>query len=115
MARKIIITDVLKHPSGFFEVSAVFWLTAPANRIIPRPGATSVVSPITNPELTAITSGAVVEKVVGGQEGILPSGTSVADARGALVTRYNAEQNTLNASAAGANFIGNTWDGTTWT
>lgn len=113
MARKIIILDVAKQASGSFEVSAVFWLTAPANRIVPRPGAASAVPGATALELTAIQAGTVVEQ--SNATGAFPTGTNAATARAELVSRYNAQQAALDASAAGADFIGDFWDGTTWT
>lgn len=112
MARKIIITDANKG-GGDPYVRAVFWLTAPAFRTIPRPNLTSAVSDATALELTALQSGSVVEVLR--ESGQFPSGTSLANIQAGLVTAYNAEQTALNQTAPPILIIGKTWDGTTWT
>ncbi len=113
MARKIIVIDVQKQPSGDFEVTAAFWLTAPANRVITKPSTfTSAVVSATDPEKAALLAGTIVEQVV--RSGAVPSGTSVGATETGLVAAYNAAQTALTATAAGAQFIGLAWDGTVW-
>jgi len=113
MARKIIILDVAKQPSGDFEVRAAYWLTAPANRIVPLTAAAkSAVPDATQAELDALTAGTVVEHVFA--SGLLTSGTTVASVKTALQNKLTTDQAALDATAASAAFIGLAFDGTTW-
>lgn len=112
MARKIVIIDVVKQPNGDFNLSCVFWLTAPANRTIQKPGATSKVPDATAGELSSLAAGTVVEQFI--DSGLVPSGTSVATVKTTLQNLYNAAQTALNNTAALSNFILDNWDGSVW-
>jgi len=114
MAREIIILDFVVTGSTGYAVCA-FWLVAPANRIVPRPGFASEV-PSTAPfsltagETTALQNGTTVEQIyVSGQWSTLA--LIQADVQNA----YGVAQTKLTNSAFSTKLPGASWDGTTWT
>lgn len=114
MARKIIVLDVSKSASGDYSVRCAFWLTAPANRVVPKPASTtSMVVNATAPEIAAIVAGTIVEQIVN-DSGAFPAATTLASAQATLVTQYNAAQAALTATAAGVAAVGLAWDGSVW-
>lgn len=117
MAREIIVTGVQSQPDGSVVVSGVFWLIAPATRVIPLPNGKSILPPaasvptwgIQTAELSAIQAGTTVEQSF--TSGQLAAGTIQAT----LQAMYSAAQTALTNAAPASKWIGASWDGTTWT
>jgi len=119
MAREIIVTSVIKNPDNSVTVGGVYWLAAPTNRVIPRPGlvsqvplASAVTWGITTGELAALQAGTTVEQSF--SFGVA-AGVGAASIEASLQTDYATQQTALTNSAPGAKFVGASWDGTTWT
>jgi len=119
-ARQIIVLDIQKI-GGDTQVSGVFWLIAPANRVRPSPGAVSALPPvasvptwgITAGELASLQAGATIEQPF--TSGLFSAGTSIPNIESGLQALYTAAQAALNNAGPGAKFVGSSWDGTTWT
>lgn len=119
MARQIIVTtqDVTVAP-GVYVFQVVYWAAVPAARqtFYANAGATSQVTGLTAPELTAIQNGSVAEKAA--RFSILNNGQSLAALFPTIQTQLQAEfatwQAFVNASNPWVHF-GTSWDGTTWT
>lgn len=113
MTNQIIILNTNTQSNGDFSVSGVFWLVAPANRIVPVPMNSSQVPNVSATQLTLLQNGTLVE--VPFSTGLYPINTVLADVQSDLQTQYTNAQNTLNNSAPPTSgFIGVAFDGTSW-
>jgi hypothetical protein len=89
-----ITLSAVGEGDGSYAVSGVFWLNAPANAQIPQPQATSVVTGISQTDLAAIRSGAVVEQAFTTTP--FAPGTAQATVDAAIDALANAAQTALN-------------------
>lgn len=111
MARKIvIIRAVTAAPDVGFRYA--LWADVPAARQSRYANAlaTTEVADVTAGELSALQSGAVVEKV---EEARWPSGTTVAQMQTFLQARFADYQAQITAANPWQR-SGTSWDGTTW-
>lgn len=113
MSSKIFVISTNMQPDGSFSVSGVFWLTAPANGVIPLPTFQSAVLDISEADQLTLQAGTVVE--LSFNSGLLPVDTQMSDIRSLLEGRYSDAQTTLDASNPTiSGLIGATFDGYTW-
>jgi hypothetical protein len=112
MARQIIILEQPGLPSDL-RYNVAFWLAVPATRqaYYADPAFKSAVVGITGPELTALQSGQVLERI---EEVSYTKGTGMAAITADLERRYTELQGFLTAQNP-FNRYGSFWDGTTWT
>lgn len=112
MARKIIILENRKAMKP--QIRACFWLDVPAedqaNFALHQEGVSQFAG-ATQAELDAINSGLVAERV---EVHSFENGTTVAQIKAALVSRYNDLQAKVNANRL-YDYYGAYWDGSTWT
>jgi len=117
----VITLNCTTQGDGSFIVSGVYWLTAPANAIVPRPSFVSAVPGISASELAALRAGTVVEQPF--TSGAYPSGTSQATVDADLVNAtpplpaygFTVAQNSLNsANPALSTAVGRAYNGSTW-
>lgn len=112
MARQIIVLRRTRFaPNTEYEVA--FWLDTPAGRqsLIANPQATSRVKTATAPELAAIQSGAIKERV---DRIPVPEGTGLAAMQGILAGMH-AQFQTEWTDDKTLDRYNSSWDGTTWT
>lgn len=116
MARQIIVIDY-SQASATVNIACVFWLTAPAARVVPVPNFTSRIPVqgsgiswgITPAELAALQAGTVVEQMFSTQFPM--AGNSNAIMQAGLLASYNSAQAQLAASAnAGTHYVGASLD-----
>jgi hypothetical protein len=116
----IVPLSVTINPNdSSFAIGGVFWLTVPANNVLPNPGATSQVKSIDQVTLAALRAGTLQEQPF--TSGYFPSGSSAAVVQTssttppALATLYSTAQAVLTAAAApvsgiiGSGFFGGAW------
>lgn len=112
MASKIIILERTDIPSDL-NFNVLFWADVPAARqsFYANPTATSQNKQATAGELSALQSGAIVEKV---QKFNFLAGTPIATIQAALIDAFNTYQTYINTYNPWVRY-GTKWDGTTWT
>ncbi len=113
MARKIILIRGIDNlPAGEVGFRYAFWADVPAARQIryANPTATSEVADASQAELTAIQTGAIIERA---DESRWPAGTTIQQVQNFLITRFNAFQAQITAANPWQR-TGTAWDGTTW-
>lgn len=99
--------------SGAFVVSGVFWLTAPANSIVPLPTFKSAVAGIAPADLAVLRSGTAIEVTF--STPIQPAATTQATVDALIQTMLTAAQTALTNSNPGLStavlraFNGSTW------
>ena len=111
--RKIIIIDRQEASDGRFTLKVAFWFDAPAKRRQRRVATGSAVANATTEELEAITSGAVIERVVDTES--FPSGKGRGQIRNQLIDLYTSTGESVAVEEKGDDVIGTSWDGTAWT
>ena len=118
--RRIVLTNIQKQSTGDIIIYGVFWLDAPANRIVLLPNFKSVVPAvatvswgITATELAALQAGTIVEQAF--DSGNLNSSLTVNQIQNGLQAALTAAQTALTNSNPPNKFIGSSFDGTTWT
>lgn len=113
MARKIIILESQQPGQGDIAFRYALWADVPTARQTryADANATSAFLAATQAEIDAIRSGAVVEKV---EDARWPTGTTIAQIQGFLVSRHNAFQTQI-ANANPWQRYGTSWDGSSWT
>ena len=118
--RRIILTNIQKQSTGDIIIYGVFWLDAPANRIVLLPNFKSVVPAsttvswgITPTELAALQAGTIVEQAF--DSGQLNSSLTVTQIENGIANAFTAAQTALTNSNPPSKFIGASFDGTTWT
>lgn len=111
MARKIIILEQLNQPSDF-DFRFVCWASVPSGRevLYADPQKNSIVKDVSEPELAAIRAGQIVEYA---DVMRAPAGTTIAQMKAKLETRFNEFQSLLNSQNPGR-YYGSYWDGTSW-
>lgn len=111
MAKKIIILNRTDIPSDL-NFNVCFWADVPAARqpFYANPTATSQYKEATAGELSALQSGAVVEKV---QKFNFAAGTPIATIQSTLISAFNQYQDFINGYNEW-NRYGTSWDGSTW-
>jgi len=113
MALQIIILNTNIQSDGSFSVSGVFWLTAPANHIIPIINIKSQIPNITIEQLSLLQNGTIVERPF--NTGLYTSNTTTEDIQANLEQLFASEQTKLNNSSIISNgFIGSVYDGNSW-
>jgi len=95
------------------EYVCAFWLTAPANGVVPIPAFKSAVTTVDAPTLSALQAGTIIEQLW--STGLLPSGTSIATLKTLAQNAYTAAQTAITNKNPPIKMIGATYDGTTWT
>jgi hypothetical protein len=120
--RQIIVLDATQNAAGNLVVRAAFWLVAPASRLVlPNPSAQvtqvptndAVVWGVTPQELVLLQMGSLVEQI--GIITVAASGQTAVTVQTALQAQYTSLQNAYNTQVFTANFVGSSYDGTTWT
>ena len=118
--RRIVLTNIQKQTNGDLIIAGVFWLDAPANRIVLLPNFKSVVPAvatvswgITPTELAALQAGTIVEQAF--DSGQLNSSLTVTQIENGIANAFTAAQTALTNSNPPSKFIGASFDGTTWT
>lgn len=112
MAKKIIVLERRELPSDLnFDV--LFWADVPSARqtFYANASAVSAYKLASGPEIAAIQSGAVTERV---QRYRFPSGTGIVAIQAFLASEFNDFQAHINTYNPWVRY-GTNWDGTTWT
>ena len=113
MSYQIITLSSKTMADGSFNVSGIFWLTAPSNLVVPAPTMTSQNPHITAAQLLSLQTGTLVEQSF--TTGLYAFGTSLASVQADLQTQYTAAQTALNNLApVNSNMVGVVYDGTSW-
>jgi hypothetical protein len=112
MSLKIIILNTNTHIDGSFNVSGVFWLEKTTN-LVPFPDVKSQIPNVTQDQLALLQSGSLVEvPFVSGQ---FSYGTTLLEVQADLQSLYDIKQAELNNIAASVDgFVGQAFDGTSW-
>src|SRR5271157_231727 len=96
-----------------FQVSGVFWLSAPANSIVPNPKAQSQIPNVSSTDLANLRSGSVIEQTF--ISGWFPSGTTSGSVQSSLITQQTAAQTALtNLNPPLSGLVGTQYNGSTW-
>lgn len=112
-SQQIVILNCVTQPDSSFYVTGVFWLSAPANNVLPKPLLISQVPNISISDLAALRSGVTVEQ--GFNSGCFPSGTTLASVQSSLQTQYTTAQTALNSlNPALSGLIESSYNGTSW-
>jgi hypothetical protein len=111
MAKKIIVLN--RDTERPITLRFALWADVPVARqsFYADVSFVSAYRDATPAEMTALRSGAVVERV---DQIVLPAGTSLAQIRAALITAFTRYQNSVTNDNA-FDFYGTSWDGTAWT
>lgn len=107
--KKIIVLNITDS-GGFFSIQVVFWF-AVTGTPVPKTNAVSAYSKISGPELSQISSGAVIEEQYTFQA---PHGSTNLQLQTILSGLYNARAAWLAAQLPSNQYYGVSWDGTTW-
>lgn len=111
--QKILVLSASSETSGSWYVSCVFWLTAPSNNKVPRPGFKSISYEVPTDVQQGLESGELVEKVV--MSSSFAKNTTLAQVRSALELSYEEAQDELDATNPPvADLVGTSFDGTSW-
>lgn len=113
MTLQIVNLSSTTQPDGSFSISGVFWLTAPANAVIPIPNFVSQNPNVDSATLVALQTGTLVEQPF--NSGLFASGTVLATVQAALQAQYTAAQSALSSTNPPlGSLIGSVFDGATW-
>ena len=113
MSLQIVVLNTAIQPDGSFSVSGVFWLTAPANNIIPNPKAQSAVPFIDCASLAALQFGSIIEQPFATGEYL--SGTDISVVQADLQSQFAAAQANIDSTISNVSgIIGTVFDGYAW-
>lgn len=111
--QKIVVLNAYSMPDQTWTATCVFWLTAPTNNKVPKPGFKSKVLNVPADVQTALEAGDLVEQEQ--TSGQLPSNFDLDAARLALEDLYAREQAELDATNPPvAGLVGTRFDGSGW-
>lgn len=112
MSRKIIIQERINEPSDF-SFRYVFWADVPSTRqsFYADAAKTSVVKDASGSELSAIQTGAILERQ---DNAFYKAGTAVAVIKADMILKFNEYQAEVTARNP-FQFYGTFWDGSAWT
>ncbi len=119
--RQIVCVDY-SQSTAVVHVTCVFWLVAPATRVVPFQGTfvsrvpvqgTTASWGVTPTELAGLQAGTLVEQLF---DMPVPAGSTNATIQAAVLAAYASSQTALNNQAnAGSHYVGASYDGTSWT
>jgi hypothetical protein len=110
---QIVVLSSSTQADGSFTVSGVFWLTTPANKVVPHPTFKSTIPQVSSADLLSLQQGTITETPF--TSGLFPPDTAIADVRTVLETMLTDAQVALDATNPPvAGLVGATFNGTTW-
>lgn len=111
--KKIVVLNASSVSDGTWSATCVFWLNAPVNNKVPRPGFKSKADNVPADVLAALESGELVERV--DVTPLFPADYTLEDAQDAIEEFYELAQayvHSTNPPVAG--LVGTSYDGTSW-
>jgi len=110
---KMVVQSAVARPDGTWTAACVFWLAAPSNSRVPKPGFQSQVQNVPADVQAALEVGLLVEQPF--TSPMFPADYDLNEARAALEQLYAQEQAELDATNPPvAGLVGTRFDGSGW-
>lgn len=111
--QKIVVLNAAAVGDGTWTATCVFWLQAPSNNKVPKPGFKSFVNSVPADVQAALESGDIVEQMQ--VSPLFPADYDLDETRQALQDLYIREQAELDATNPPvAGLVGSRYDGGSW-
>lgn len=111
--QKIVVLNAAAVGDGTWTATCVFWLQAPSNNKVPKPGFKSFVNSVPADVQAALEAGEIVEQMQ--VSPLFPAEYDIDDAHLALEELYAREQAELDATNPPvAGLVGARYDGSSW-